>query len=411
MAFIIGVLLFALGIVVSIALHEAGHMYTARMFGMRVRRYFIGFGPTIWSRKKGNTEYGFKAVPLGGFCDIAGMTKLHEMTEEERPYAMYDRPAYQRIIVMLGGIIVNIALALGIIYGIALAWGLPETNKPFTPLVEQTQCVAPQQNADGTLAKCEGAGPAASSGVRPGDKFVSVDGEETPTFPDFQKAITKLGDESDGQPGDTLTVPAVVQREGREVPLDLQVALVERIATSGKPMTVGAVGIQAVQPKVEMVRYNPATAVVGSAAFAGNMVEQTIQGVVQLPQRFPAVVESIFGGNRDTDSPMSVVGASRLGGEMVELDMWQAFFMTLASLNLFLAAFNLVPLPPLDGGHIIVIVYEKIRDFFRRLRGLQPGGPADYTKLMPLTYAATLILMVFGFTVIVADIVNPVQVF
>ena len=123
------------------------------------------------------------------------------------------------------------------------------------------------------------------------------------------------------------------------------------------------------------------------------------------------MVESIFGGNREADSPMSVVGASRLGGELVELSMWQSFLMALASLNLFLAAFNLVPLPPLDGGHIAVIMFEKIRDFFRRLRGLEPGGPADYTKLLPLTYAATLVLMVFGFTVIVADIVNPIKMF
>ena len=108
---------------------------------------------------------------------------------------------------------------------------------------------------------------------------------------------------------------------------------------------------------------------------------------------------------------MSVVGASRVGGEMVRYDMWMNFFLALASLNLFLAAFNLVPLPPLDGGHIAVVIYERIRDFFRKLRGLAPGGPADYTKLMPITYAATLVLLVFGATVIIADVVNPVKIF
>ena len=411
MAFLVGVVLFALGIVVSIALHEAGHMTTARMFGMRVRRYFIGFGPTLWSTRKGHTEYGFKAIPLGGFCDIAGMTKLDEMTEDERPHAMYDRPAYQRIIVMLGGIIVNIALALGIIYGVALAWGLPDTSQVFTPTVKATQCAAPAQNTDGTLATCEGPGPAERSGVRPGDTFVSVDGDRTETFPDFQKAITKVGDNADGQPGDVVTVPAVVSRDGKDVNLDLQVELVERLATSGNTMVVGAVGVQSEVPQTQLLNYNPLTAVGGTLKFTGMMVEQTFHGLIQLPQRFPGVVESIFGGNREADSPMSVVGASRLGGELVELSMWQNFLMALASLNLFLAAFNLVPLPPLDGGHIAVIIFEKIRDFFRRLRGLEPGGPADYTKLLPLTYAATLVLMVFGFTVIVADIVNPIKMF
>lgn len=411
MAFLIGVILFALGIVASIALHEAGHMYSARMFGMRVRRYFIGFGPTVWSTRKGQTEYGLKAVPLGGFVDIAGMTKLDEMNDEERPHAMYDKPAYQRIIVMLGGIIVNIALALGIIYGVALAWGLPDMSQEFTPTVKATQCAAPKQNADGTLAPCQGAGPAERSGVRAGDTFVSVDGKSTETFPDFQKAITKIGDSADKPAGESVTVPAVVSRNGQEVPIELQVELVERMATSGNTMVVGAVGVQAVLPKQELLTYNPITAVGGTAKFAGNMVEQTVHGLIQLPQRFPAVVESIFGGNREADSPMSVVGASRLGGELVELQAWQSFLIALASLNLFLAFFNLVPLPPLDGGHIAVIIFEKIRDFFRRLRGLEPGGPADYTKLLPLTYAATLVLLVFGLTVIVADVVNPVKLF
>lgn len=411
MAFALGVLLFALGIVVSIALHEAGHMYTARMCGMRVRRYFIGFGPTIWSRRKGHTEYGFKALPLGGFCDIAGMTKLDEMTPEERPYAMYDRPAHQRVFVMLGGIIVNIILAITIIYGVALAWGLPDTSQVFTPTVKETQCAAPKQNPDGTLEKCEGEGPAARSGIQAGDTFVSVNGERTETFPDFQKAIKNIGDNASEPVGQSVHVPAVVDRGGREVNIDLQVEMVERLASSGNAMKVGAVGVQAQVPDYRTLEYNPITAVGGTFGFMGHMVEQTFEGLIELPQRFPGVVESIFGGDRADDSPMSVVGASRVGGELVQYEMWQSFLMALASLNLFLAAFNLVPLPPLDGGHIAVIFFEKIRDAVRRMRGLPAGGPADYTKLLPLTYAATLILMVFGLTVIVADVVNPIRIF
>lgn len=411
MAFLLGVVLFALGIIISIALHEAGHMYIAKLCGMRVRRYFIGFGPTVWSTRRGDTEYGFKAIPLGGFCDIAGMTKLDEMNEDERPFAMYDRPAWQRISVLAGGILVNIMVCLVIIYGVALAWGLPDTNVRFTPTVQETQCAALKQNPDGTLAPCTGSGPAERSGVKPGDVFVSIDGHATPDFPAVQKEIARIGDKADGQVGDVVSVPAVVAREGQEVPLDLQVELVERLASSGKPMVVGTIGVKAVLPAYELIHYNPLSAVGGTAGFAQTMVEETARGVVSLPQRFPSVVESIFGGDRAADSPMSVVGASRVGGELVKYEMWQSFFMALASLNLFLAAFNLVPLPPLDGGHIAVVLFEKMRDFFRRLRGLQPGGPADYTKLMPLTYAATAVLLVFGVTVIIADVVNPIQLF
>lgn len=411
MAFALGIVLFALGIAVSIALHEAGHMYAARATGMRVRRYFIGFGPTIWSVHKGHTEYGVKAIPLGGFCDIAGMTKMDEMTPEERPYAMYDRPAWARIFVMCGGIIMNTLLALGIIYGVALAWGLPDRSVNYAATVAETQCVPDRQLADGSLAECTGAGPAAVSGVQPGDTFISVDGQETEDFPALRTQLQELGKNSGRAVGEKISVPAVVQRDSQEVPITLQVEVAERLNTAGNPMTVGAIGIRPEQPDFRILEYNPATAVGGTLGFTGGMIKDTAVALVDLPSRIPGVVAAIFGGDRADDSPMSVVGASRVGGELVQYQLWTAFFLALASLNLFLAAFNLVPLPPLDGGHIAVVIYEKIRDFFRKLRGLEPGGPADYTKLMPITYAATLVLLVFGATVIIADVVNPIRVF
>ena len=133
--------------------------------------------------------------------------------------------------------------------------------------------------------------------------------------------------------------------------------------------------------------------------------------MVQLPLMVPGVVESIGCAERDANSPVSVVGASYAGGQLVEHDQWSSFFMLLAMLNFFLALFNLVPLPPLDGGHIAVVVYEKLRDALRRLRGKQPGGPADYRKLMPLTLVVFALLTVFGALVIVADVVNPIRLF
>lgn len=411
MAFALGIVLFAFGIAVSIALHEAGHMYAARATGMRVRRYFIGFGPTIWSTHKGHTEYGLKAIPLGGFCDIAGMTKMDEMTPEERPYAMYDRPAWARIFVMCGGIIMNILLALGIIYGVALAWGLPDRSVTYEATVAETQCVPERQLADGSLTKCSGDGPAAASGVQPGDTFISVNGQEVEDFPALRTQLQELGKDSGSAVGEKITVPATVQRGGEDVEITLQVDVVERLNTAGNPMTIGAIGMRPEQPEFRTFHYNPVTAVGGTLSFTGGMVKDTAIGLVDLPSRIPGVVASIFGGDRADDSPMSVVGASRVGGELVQYQLWMSFFLALASLNLFLAAFNLVPLPPLDGGHIAVVLYEKVRDFFRRLRGQQPGGPADYTKLMPITYAATLVLIVFGATVIIADLVNPIRLF
>lgn len=420
MAFGIGILLFALGIIFSIAWHELGHMQAARMTGMRVRRFFVGFGPTLWSFRRrykgktgGETEYGLKAMPLGGFCDIAGMTVLDEMTEDEEPYAMYKQSAWKRVFVLLGGIIMNVILALAIIYGVALKWGLPDTNVVFTPTVESTACVSPKQNADGALAKCSGEGPAAESGVQPGDTFLTINGQDTPDFKALTKEIDEIAQDQKGQHslGDRIQVPATVERAGQEVEFDLNIEFAERMNTAGNPMTVGAIGIVAKRPEGVIHHYNPVSAVGGTLGFAGNMVDQTIKGMIAIPERIPGLVQSIFGGNRDSESPMSVVGASRLGGEMVSYDQWQSFWLMLASLNLFLAGFNLLPLPPLDGGHIAVVLWEKIRDVFRRMRGKKPGGPADYTKLMPLTYAATAILLLFGVMVIIADVVNPIKIF
>ena len=136
-----------------------------------------------------------------------------------------------------------------------------------------------------------------------------------------------------------------------------------------------------------------------------------MEGIKQFPAKVPGVVASIFGHERDVNGPMSVVGASRVGGELVERSLWASFFMMLATLNFFLALFNLIPLPPFDGGHIAVIIYEKIRDAIRRLLGKEPKGPADYTALMPITYAIAAVLMVVGALIIVADVVNPIRLF
>ncbi|WP_312976075.1 site-2 protease family protein [Corynebacterium sp.] len=409
MSFALGVILFALGIGVTIALHEAGHMVAARVCGMRVRRYFIGFGPTVWSTTRGHTEYGLKAIPLGGFCDIAGMTVNDPWTEEEEPHLMINKPAWKRVFVMMAGILVNIVLGTLIIFSVAVSFGLPSTEAPAPKAVElvcSPETDAVQGNAQD--ANCSGEGSAAASGVAVGDTFVRLDGEDVGSIPEVIADVQEVGRTAgqDGSAvGDTVTVPATVQRDGRDVDLDLQVQLVER-----EGQTVGAIGVQ-FDGRAEIVDYNPVTAVGGTADFTWNLGKQTVDALIDLPQRYWPVVQSIFGAERQMDGPVSVVGASHIGGQMVEQSQWMSFLLLLANLNFFLAVFNLVPLPPLDGGHAVIVIYEKLRDRLRRLRGLEAGGPVDYVKVMPVTYVATAILLVFGLTVIVADVVNPLQLF
>lgn len=399
---VLGIVLFALAITASIALHEAGHMFTARAFGMRVRRFFVGFGPTLWSVKRGGTEYGVAALPFGGFCDIAGMTAMDPVTEEEAPHAMVKKPASQRIAVLSGGIVMNILIGVVIIFGVAVSSGIRNPYADFTPKVGQVVCVADQVD-EKTLAECSGPGPAGQAGVRVGDTLVAVDDEPIETFADLRTYVAQ-------RPGETVALE--VERGGSSQSIDVPVARVERIDPStGERIDVGAVGIAAAPVKDAVKQFGPVEAVPATAKFTGQMLRASVDGLMAFPGKIPGVVASIFGGERDIEGPISVIGASRTGGELVERDQWPAFWMMLASLNFFLALFNLVPLPPLDGGHIAVVIYEKIRNVLRRLRGLPPAGPANYEKLMPLTYFMAALLLVVGVLVMAADVVNPVNLF
>jgi len=328
------------------------------------------------------------------------MTAMDPLTPEEEPHAMVNKPAWQRIAVLAGGIAMNLLIGVVIIYFVAIFSGIPNPDADFTPRVGKTVCVADQVDAE-TLGECSGAGPAGEAGVQAGDTLVALNGQEIEQFEQLRDAVAK-------QPGETVSLE--VLRGGETVTLDVPVAAVERIdPATGERVTQGAVGI--VSAPVTVKQYGPAEAVPATFRFTGQMLRATVDGIASFPAKIPGVVASIFGAERDIEGPVSVIGASRTGGELVEQDMWSAFWMMLASLNFFLALFNLVPLPPLDGGHIAVVLYEKIRDALRRLRGLGPGAPANYEKLMPLTYAMAALLLGVGVLVMAADVVNPVRIF
>ena len=396
-----GVALFALGIMVTIALHEWGHMRSALACGMKVRRFYVGFGPTVvkWNRK--GIEYGFKAVPLGGFCDIAGMTAMDEIDEDERPYAMVYKPWWQRIFVLSGGVLMNILVGLVVLYAVAVTAGLPDPDADYTPTVAKTACVPASQIDAQTLSDCTGAGPAAEAGIREGDRITAVNGEAVASFVDLRAKLYEM-------PGQTADL--TVERGTEVLHIDVPVTSVTRLNQAGETVTVGAIGVTS-EPVDVMRSYGPLDGIGATLRFSGSMLSATLQGLASFPGKIPGVVASIFGAERDQEGPMSVVGASRVGGELVERSQWTMFLMMLASLNFFLALFNLVPLPPLDGGHIAVVIYEKIRDFIRGLRGIAPGQPADYTKLMPITYVMSAVLLGIGAIVIIADVVNPVRLF
>ncbi len=404
MAFAIGVTLFALGIGASIALHEFGHLLIAKAFGMKVRRYFIGFGPSLFSFRRGETVYGFKAIPAGGFCDIAGMTALDELEPDEVDRAMYKQSAWKRIAVMMGGPITHFILGILLIYILAVAYGLPNLNATTEATVGGVACAAPTQDSAGNYAPCNGPGPAELAGMKPGDVITAVNGKPTPTFADVVVATQALQGSAD----------FTVSRNGADVHLLVRPDQVQRYVTEpGNPTpheaTVAAIGVAPVTNAP--AHYNGLSAIPGSIAFTGTMFDKTWESMLRFPEKVPAVVKAIGGAPRDADTPISVVGASVIGGQVAERGLWQIFILLLASLNLFIGMFNLVPLLPLDGGHMAITIYEKIRDTVRRTLGKTKGAPIDYTKLLPLTYVVLLLGGGVTLLTVVADIVNPIDLF
>ncbi|MFI6045643.1 M50 family metallopeptidase [Nocardia sp. NPDC051321] len=400
MVYALGFVLFALGITISIALHECGHMWTAQATGMKVRRYFIGFGPKVFSFRRGETEYGLKALPLGGFCDIAGMTVLDELEPEEIDRAMYRQAAWKRLVVMSGGIAMNFVLGYILIVILALGWGLPRLAQPPATALGNSSCVS-QQKPDGTTEPCTGDGPAQRAGLQRGDVVKSVNGVQVQTWKQFQTETQKQTGPftyTIDRNGQTLTVPVTPER----------VVRYPEGGGAGREVSAVGVGPDFNDPPV---RSGVLAALPDSAVFTADMSVRTVQSLAQLPQKVGALWTAVTGGERDAETPVSVYGASKIGGETAEHGLWNIFILVLASLNFFLGAFNILPLLPLDGGHIAVVIYERIRDAFRRWRGLAPGTPVDYLKLLPATYVVVVIGGAYMLLTLAADIVNPIKLF
>jgi membrane-associated protease RseP (regulator of RpoE activity) len=402
--YVLGVVLFALGIGISVALHEFGHLLTAKAFGMKVTRYFIGFGPKIWSFRRGETEYGFKVIPAGGFCDIVGMTALDEVAPEDAPRAFYRQKTWKRVIVLSAGSITHFLIGLVVVFVAAISLGLP--NSDDQPIAGQiAQCAqATQDPATGKYSDCTPSdpAPAKAAGMQVGDRVLSVAGRPVSTYTD----MVNITHDAKGP------TPFVVERDGKQLTLTVDVVKVQRILDLTKPLgpndptgSVGAIGMV----RSNTVTYGPIAALGATGVFTGQMFDAVWEGLKALPTKIPALLTAIGGGQRDPNAPVSVVGASLIGGQAADLGAWWFFVILLANLNFFVGVFNLLPLLPLDGGHIAVNLYERVRDQVRKWRGKPAGAPVDYLKLLPLTYVLVLLGGAYTLLAITADIVNPIK--
>jgi membrane-associated protease RseP (regulator of RpoE activity) len=414
MIYALGVIIFAVGILVSVCLHEAGHLLTAKRFGMKATHYFAGFGPTIWSFRRGETEYGIKAIPAGGFVKIVGMTPLEEVEPDDQDRAFWRFPLWQRSIVLSAGSFTHFLLAIVVFYLAAVTTGLPNpaalgfNPTDATPIIGQvTNCVVQNYDlVDGDLRACRASdppGPAKAAGLRHGDRVVSIGGRHVTTYGDVVNTV---------RASPTGPVDVVYVRNGtrRATTVDLLPTQRPKInKPKGKLYTVSAMGVQVRYPP--SILHSSAVGGVGAAtSFTGYNITATFKALASFPSKIPKLIDAIEGQKRDNTTPISVVGASRVGGEAAVVGKPIIFLTLLGGLNVFIGVFNLFPLLPLDGGHVAIAWYERARSWVAARRGRADPGRVDYNKLLPLTY---LVILAFGgltLLTLTADIVNPISI-
>jgi membrane-associated protease RseP (regulator of RpoE activity) len=427
----LGVIVFFVGLMASIALHEVGHMWPAKKFGVKVTQYFVGFGRTVWSFRRGETEYGFKAIPLGGFVKLVGMLppakgdhqdeehpdrvratntgmftqliadaraaeyELVQPGDEDRLF--YRKPWWQKLIVMSGGPMVNVLLAV-ILFGVVFVGiGAPQAT---TTVNEVSQCVIPADQNRETCTPDDPRAPAALANIQPGDQIVSFNGVQvdswdqlTDLIRDNDNGVAEIGVIRDGEQRTLETNTVVSLRPDQE--------------STDEYENVGFLGVS---PTQESQREDPLFVV----TTMWDYTKLTGEAIIDMPERMVGVAKAAFGDERADDSPMSVVGAGRVAGDLTTVDetTWgeriAALLALLGAVNLFVALFNFIPLLPLDGGHIAGALWEAIRRGIARLRRRPDPGYVDVAKMLPIAYAVASVLIVMGALLIYADIVNPV---
>ncbi len=393
-----GVIAFVVALLFSVMVHEAGHFLTARRFDMKVTEFFLGFGKRIWSFTRGETEFGIKAIPAGGYCRIVGMSVNEEMEESDRGRAFYLASAPKRLIVLGAGSFLH--FVLGFLILVLLLAGVG-TTAISNKVGEVVPCIISNSTgaADTKCAPDAPPSPAKAAGLMVGDEITAINGAP---IKDWSTAVKKIRN----SPNQELTLTIKRGSSTLTVPI-----------TPGTRILDGKkIGIIGVSNTLENRKLSIYRAVTNSGTLTWDLTKSSVTSLISLPTKIPALFrQTFFHETRDATGLVGVVGVARVSAQtasdpkLASREKIATFLLIIASLNIFVGLFNLLPLLPLDGGHMAIAVIDGLR----RARARRKGSPAppeiDVERLMPLTMAVFAILAVLSLLLLAADIFNPIN--
>jgi len=399
---LLGILAFVVALLCSVMVHEFGHFITAKHYGMRVSEFFLGFGTKIWSTVRGETEFGIKAIPAGGYCRIEGMSPSEGSVGDERDFYRASGP--RKLVVLGAGSFLH--FVLGFVLLVILFMGVG-TSQVSSTIGEVSKCVDAVTTAKACTATSART-PAQLAGLKVGDRIVSINGKRITNWSKDVEIIRN-------SPGKPLLFgidrgQKISGSDSSKPDLEITITPATRISDGKNIGYIGVINTYAT------VRSDPVAAVKESVTTTGSLISGSVKALISLPSKIPALWSQTVGNKpRDAQGLVGVVGVARLSGEAVgskkltTSERFAAFIVIIAQLNIFVGIFNLLPILPLDGGHMAVAIADEVRAFLARLRGRKRPAAIDVAVLTPITMIVFVLLAGLTLLLLVADVVNPVN--